>query len=126
MKFDWINFYNNLLKQICKLSENNEIASKKLYEIYVKAPDDKKYNFGDFKKIDPLTYIAFLSRNLKKYKTYLRKEFKIQKFPDDDSGIPTYNKQKVDYVYSKEIMQGKPKTNDNPDKVFDNLWNLFI
>ena len=65
-KFDWIDFYEDLLDRICKLSDDNDIAAKKLYKIYKDAPGSY-YDFDQYKKVDPLTYIAFISKNLKSY-----------------------------------------------------------
>ena len=122
-KFDWINFYSDLLKQVCELSNDNNIAAKKLYNIYKEAPEPK-YNFSNYEKIDPLTFIAFISKNLKKYQTYLQMFFNINDFPQNDCGKPTYRNEKHEHVYSKEIFPDKSKTNDKPDIVFNNLWNF--
>lgn len=123
-KFDWIDFYDNLLKIICNLSNDNNIAAKKLYDIYVKIPDTNIYDFNDFEKVDPLTYIALISKNLPKYHQYLEQVFGIKNFPNNNNGIPSYENRKHDYVYSKEIFLDKSLTQDNPDQVFNNLWDF--
>ena len=123
--FDWIDFYDNLLRKICNLSEDNNIAAKKLYDIYMKIPEEiNKYNFEDFKKVDPLTYIALISINLPKCHTYLNQNFEITEFPQGRNGIPSYRNEGGGYVYSKEIIDEFKQTKDTSDQVFNNLWNF--
>ena len=119
--YNWVLFFEKLLSKICKLSNDNTQASKLLYEYYRQLPENN-YDFSKYEQMDPLTYIACVSRNIQNInKANLDFNIGIELKKKGD-GIPSFDPRGPQWVYAKELFYSS--TNDSSESVFDNLWDF--